>query len=60
MVHPVFHIYKLKKFLGDLYLLVPTKNLEIKDISYGEAPVQILDCQVCKLRKTKVASAKVL
>ncbi|WMV32248.1 hypothetical protein MTR67_025633, partial [Solanum verrucosum] len=41
----------LKKCMGDPSLIIPTENIGIKDIlSYGEIPVQILDCQVRKLR----------
>ena len=44
---PVFHIYMLKKCLGDSSLMIPTKNVGIKDnLSYEEVPVQILDRQV--------------
>ena len=43
-VHPVFHIYLLKKCLGDPSLILPTENVGIKDnLSYGEVLVQILD-----------------
>ena len=38
-VHLVFHIYVLKKCLCDTSLIVPTKNIEIKDfLSYEEIP----------------------
>ena len=60
-VHTVFHISMLKKFLGDPSLIVPTKNMGIKDnLSYEEVPIEILDRQVCKLRTKEVASVKVL
>ena len=42
-------------------MIVPTENIGIKDIlSYEEIPVQILDCQLCKLRTYDVVSVKVL
>ncbi|WMV25526.1 hypothetical protein MTR67_018911, partial [Solanum verrucosum] len=60
-VHPVFHISMLKKCMGDPSLIIPTKNIGIKDsLSYEEIPVQILDRQVCKLRTKEVTSIKVL
>ncbi|WMV54116.1 hypothetical protein MTR67_047501 [Solanum verrucosum] len=60
-VHPVFHVSMLKKFMGDPSLIVPTKNIGIKDIlSYEEASVHILDRQMSKLRTNEVASVKVL
>ncbi|WMV10314.1 hypothetical protein MTR67_003699 [Solanum verrucosum] len=46
-VHPIFHIYMLKKCLVDPSLIVPTENIGIKEnLSYEEIPVQILDRQV--------------
>ncbi|WMV07759.1 hypothetical protein MTR67_001144 [Solanum verrucosum] len=60
-VHPVFHISMLKKCMGDPFLIIPTKNIGIKDsLSYEEIPVQILDRQVRRLRTKEVASVKVL
>ncbi|WMV09408.1 hypothetical protein MTR67_002793 [Solanum verrucosum] len=51
----------LKKCMGDHSLIIPTKDIGIKDsLSYEEIPVQILDRQVCKLRTKEVASVKVL
>ena len=51
--HPVIiQISMLKKFLGDPSLIVPTE--------YEEILVQILGCQVRKLRTKEVASVKVL
>ncbi|WMV38682.1 hypothetical protein MTR67_032067 [Solanum verrucosum] len=56
-VHPVFHISMLKKCMGDPSLIIPTKNIEIKDsLSYEEIPVQTLDRQVRKFRTKEVAS----
>ncbi|KAK4730141.1 hypothetical protein R3W88_023129 [Solanum pinnatisectum] len=50
-----------KKCMGDPSLIIPTENITIKDsLSYEEIPVQILDCQVRKLRSKEVASIKVL
>ena len=60
-VHTVFHISMLKKFLGDPSLIVPTKNMGIKDnLSYEEVSVQILDRQVRKFRTKEVLLVKVL
>ncbi|WMV32493.1 hypothetical protein MTR67_025878 [Solanum verrucosum] len=58
-VHPVFHIYMLKKYMGDLPLIIPIKNIRIKDnLSYKEILVQIYYRQVRKLRTKEVASVK--
>ncbi|WMV49475.1 hypothetical protein MTR67_042860 [Solanum verrucosum] len=60
-VHPVVHISKLKKCMGDPSLIVQTENVGIKEkIFYEEIPVQILDLQVRKLRTKEVASVKLL
>ncbi|XP_069146000.1 uncharacterized protein [Solanum lycopersicum] len=59
-VHPVFYISMLKKNMGDPSVIVPTENVEIKDIlPYKEVQVYILDCQVRKLRTNEVAAVKV-
>ncbi|WMV09831.1 hypothetical protein MTR67_003216 [Solanum verrucosum] len=43
-VHQVFHISMLKKCMGDPSLIIPTKDIGIKDsLSYEEISVQILD-----------------
>ncbi|WMV59480.1 hypothetical protein MTR67_052865 [Solanum verrucosum] len=60
-VHPVFHIFTLKKCMGDPSLIIPTEDIGIKDnLSYEEILVQILDRQVRKLRTKEVASVKIL
>ncbi|WMV57880.1 hypothetical protein MTR67_051265 [Solanum verrucosum] len=54
-VHSVFHI----SMLGDPLVIMPTENIGIKDrLSYEEIPVEMLDCQVRKLRTKEVASVK--
>ena len=51
----------LNKCLGDPSLIVPTKNVGIKDnLSYEEIPVQIFNRHVRKLRTNEVALVKVL
>ena len=59
-VHPIFHVSMLKKCLVDPSLDVPTENVEINDnLSDEDIPVQILDCQVRKLRTKEIALVKV-
>ena len=49
VVHPVFHIFILKKCLSDPSIIVPTENVGIKDnLSYEEILVQIFDRQLLK------------
>ncbi|WMV59189.1 hypothetical protein MTR67_052574 [Solanum verrucosum] len=56
IVHPMFHISMLKKWMGDPSLIIPTEDIGIKDnVSYEEIRVQILDRQVRKLRTKDVA-----
>ncbi|WMV13730.1 hypothetical protein MTR67_007115 [Solanum verrucosum] len=61
VVHPVFHIHMLKKFLGDSSLNVTIENIYLKDsLSYQEISVRIFDRQVCKFRTLEDLSVKVL
>ncbi|WMV41610.1 hypothetical protein MTR67_034995, partial [Solanum verrucosum] len=60
-VHPVFHIFLLKKCVGDPVSIVPLESLAVKDcLTYEEILVKILDRQVRRLRKKEVISVKVL
>ncbi|WMV32525.1 hypothetical protein MTR67_025910 [Solanum verrucosum] len=60
-VHPVFHIFLLKKCMGDPTSIVPLESVAVKDsLTYEEVPVEILDHQVRRLRNKEVASVKVL
>ncbi|XP_075111368.1 uncharacterized protein LOC142181757 [Nicotiana tabacum] len=60
-VHPVFHVYMLKKFMRDPSLVVPIEIIGVKDsLSYEEILVAILDRQIYKLRTKEITSVKVL
>ncbi|WMV09748.1 hypothetical protein MTR67_003133 [Solanum verrucosum] len=60
-VHPVFHIYLLKKCVGDAPSIVPLESVDVKDsLTYEEVPVEILDRQVRRLRDKEIALVKVL
>ena len=60
-VHSFFPISLLKKCVGDLASIVPLESAAVKDsLSYEDVPVEILDCQVRRLRNKEVASVKVL
>src|SRR5687767_9069646 len=61
MVHPVFHVSLLRKFISDKNTIVPLQDVTIEEnLSYEEVPVEILDRQVKRLRKKEIASVKVL
>ncbi|XP_070030309.1 uncharacterized protein LOC142161993 [Nicotiana tabacum] len=61
VVHPVFHVSMLKKFMGYPSLLAPTEIIGVKDsLIYEDIPVAILDRQIRKLRTKEIASVKVL
>ncbi|WMV08269.1 hypothetical protein MTR67_001654 [Solanum verrucosum] len=60
-VHPVFHVSRLKKYMGDPSLIIPTEDIGINDnLSYEKILVQILYFQVCKLKTKEVTSVMVL
>ena len=51
----------MKKYVGDPDSIVPLESVAVKDsLSYEDVPVEILDCQVRRLRNKEVASVKVL
>ncbi|WMV54926.1 hypothetical protein MTR67_048311 [Solanum verrucosum] len=61
VVHSVFHISLLKKYVDDPTSIVPLESVALKDsLSYEDVPVEIIDCQVRRLRNKEVASVKVL
>ncbi|XP_069148044.1 uncharacterized protein [Solanum lycopersicum] len=52
-VHPVFYISLLNKCMGDPASKVLLESIPVKDkISYEDVPVEILDCQVRRLRNS--------
>ena len=58
-LHPVFHVSMLKKCIGDQIYILPIEGLGVdENLSYEEIPIEILDCQIKKLRNKEVASVK--
>ncbi|WMV18562.1 hypothetical protein MTR67_011947 [Solanum verrucosum] len=48
-------------FIGDPSLITPTEDVQVmRDLTYNELPIAILDRQVRKLRNKEVPSVKVL
>lgn len=61
LIHPTFNMSMLKKCMGDPSLIMPAKNVGVKDsLSYEEVLVEILDRQVHRLRTKDIASVMVL
>ncbi|WMV09889.1 hypothetical protein MTR67_003274 [Solanum verrucosum] len=61
LVHPVFNVSMLKKFIGDPVSIIPLEGLGVDEsLSYEEVPIEILDRQVKRLRNKEVPSIKVL
>ncbi|XP_070036832.1 uncharacterized protein [Nicotiana tomentosiformis] len=59
-VHPVFHVFMLRKYNGDLSYVLDFSSVQLdKDLTYVEQPVAILDRQVRKLRSKNISSVKV-
>ncbi|XP_069144433.1 uncharacterized protein [Solanum lycopersicum] len=59
LVYPVFHVFMLKKCIGDPESILPIEGLAVdENVSYEEVPVEILDLQVKKYRFKEVASTK--
>lgn len=61
LVHPLFRISLLKKFIGDPASLMSLESVAVKEkLSYEEVTLEIQDCQVQKMRNEEVTSVKVL
>ena len=54
LVHLIFHVSMFKKCIGDLLFILPFDRLGVdENLSYKEVLMEILDCQVKKLRRTR-------
>ncbi|XP_020967546.1 uncharacterized protein LOC110266848 [Arachis ipaensis] len=61
MIHPVFHVSMLRKYLHDPAHVLSPQSVELKeDLSFEEKPIAIIDQQIRKLRSKEVASIKVV
>ncbi|KAK6163921.1 hypothetical protein DH2020_000785 [Rehmannia glutinosa] len=56
-MHNVFHVSRLKKYRPN-----PEKPIQIQmeNLSYTKKPIQIIDRQVCQLRKREILMVKVV
>ncbi|GJX57008.1 hypothetical protein Tco_0286905 [Tanacetum coccineum] len=59
-VHDTFHVSNLKKCLADANLHVPLNEIKIdKTLRFVEEPEEIMDCEIKKLKRSKIALVKV-
>ncbi|GJV61895.1 putative reverse transcriptase domain-containing protein [Tanacetum coccineum] len=60
MVHSTFHVSNLKKCLADRPLAIPLDKIHIDDkLHFIEEPVEIIDCKVKRLKKSRIPIVKV-
>ncbi|KAA0053211.1 pol protein [Cucumis melo var. makuwa] len=61
VVHDVFHVSMLRKYVADLTHVVDFGPLQIsEDLSFAEQPIEILAKEVKKLRNREISLVKVL
>ena len=60
-IHNVFHVSMLRRYRSDPSHVVSSKTIELRpDLTYEEAPVEILAREVKELRNKKIPLVKVL
>nr|GFC29390.1 putative reverse transcriptase domain-containing protein [Tanacetum cinerariifolium] len=60
MVHNTFHVSNLKKCHADEPLAVPLDGLHVDDkLYFVEEPVEIMDCKVKRLNRSRIPLVKV-
>ncbi|GJW62555.1 putative reverse transcriptase domain-containing protein [Tanacetum coccineum] len=59
-VHDTFHVSNLKKCLADVNLHVPLDEIKVdKTLRFVEEPLEIMDCEVKILKRSKIPIMKV-
>ncbi|GKF75390.1 hypothetical protein Tco_0224834, partial [Tanacetum coccineum] len=59
-VHSTFHVSNLKKCLSDETLAIPLDEIQINDkLHFIEEPVEIMDCEVKRLKQSRILIVKV-
>ncbi|GKD26569.1 hypothetical protein Tco_1232783, partial [Tanacetum coccineum] len=59
-MHDTFHVSNLKKCLEDANLHVPLEEIKVnKTLRFVEEPVEIMDREIKKLKRRKIALVKV-
>ncbi|WMV30049.1 hypothetical protein MTR67_023434 [Solanum verrucosum] len=60
VVHPVFHVSMLQKYMPDKSHVLSLDSVELcPELSFEEEPIYIFDRQVQKLRTKEISSVKV-
>nr|GEZ92387.1 putative reverse transcriptase domain-containing protein [Tanacetum cinerariifolium] len=59
-VHSTFHVSKLKKCMADEPLAIPLDEIQVDDkLNFIEEPVKIMDCEVKRLKQSRIPIIKV-
>ncbi|GKE19071.1 putative reverse transcriptase domain-containing protein [Tanacetum coccineum] len=59
-IHDTFHVSNLKKCLADINMHVPLEEVKIDDnLHFVEEPMEIIDCEVNKLKRRRIPIVKV-
>ncbi|GKC32245.1 hypothetical protein Tco_1039539 [Tanacetum coccineum] len=59
-VHDTFHLSNLKKCLADAILHVPLDEIKVdKTLRFIEEPIEIMDCEIKSLKRSKISLVKV-
>ncbi|GJZ75988.1 hypothetical protein Tco_0640453 [Tanacetum coccineum] len=59
-VHSTFHVSNLKKCLSDERLAIPLDEIHVDDkLNFIEEPVEIMDCEVKRLKQSRIPIMKV-
>nr|GEW35023.1 transposase, MuDR, MULE transposase domain protein [Tanacetum cinerariifolium] len=59
-VHSTFHVSNLKKCLYDKPLVIPLDEIYVDDkLNFIEEPVEIMDCEVKRLKQSRIPMVKV-
>ncbi|GKF10571.1 hypothetical protein Tco_0048497, partial [Tanacetum coccineum] len=59
-VHDTFYVSNLKKYLADANLHVPLNEIKVdKTLHFVEEPIEIMDQEIKKLKRKKIALVKV-
>ena len=59
-VHPVFHIFLLRRYVPNEMHVLPVQEILIRDdLTYEEEPIAIVDRQIRKLRRREIVMLKI-